>query len=466
MSTEPNDPDLGNDPGQDVPRRRARVAIVGRPNVGKSTLFNRLAGKKLALVDDTPGVTRDRREAPSELAGQPVILMDTAGYEEARGDQLEARMRAGTEAAIADADLILFVYDARAGVTGLDQTIAKTVRRADKPVVLVANKCESRAADTGIGEGYGLGLGAPVEVSSEHNIGFVELEEATHKVLSTLELGEDESDLDTSNAPVRIAVVGRPNAGKSTLINTLIGQDRLLTGPEAGVTRDTITIDWMWEGRRVQLHDTAGLRKKAKVQANLEKMSTADTIRAIKFAQVVVLLMDAQSALDKQDMQIADLCIREGRALVLAVTKWDLVADKSAAAKALREKVQRLLPQVRGVPVVMFSGLTGKSINRLLPAIEQVQIDWSARLKTSELNDWLVEKTQKHPPPTAHGRPVKLKYISQTKTRPPTFVVKTSRQNAVPDSYIRYLVNGLREDFDLPGVPIRLYVRAGDNPYA
>ncbi|HHL43113.1 MAG TPA: ribosome biogenesis GTPase Der [Hellea balneolensis] len=443
----------------------ARVVIVGRPNVGKSTLFNRLVGKKLALVDDTPGVTRDRREAPAKFGFKKVVLIDTAGFEDAKGERLEARMRAGTEDAIESADIVLFVYDARAGVTGLDSTFAEYVRRSGKPFVLVANKCESRASDAGVGEGYSLGLGDPIEVSSEHNIGMIELDDAVNMALREIDLGVDESPMDTSEAPVRIAVVGRPNAGKSTLINTLIGQDRLLTGPEAGVTRDAITIDWVWEGRRVQLHDTAGMRKRAKVQAHLEKMSVNETLRAIKFAQVVVILMDAQSAFDKQDMQIADLCIREGRAVVLAITKWDLVKNKSEMAKILREKAERLLPQIRGVPVVMFSGLTGKSLNRLLPAIERVQIDWSARLKTSELNDWLSEKTQKHPPPTAYGRPVKLRYMTQTKTRPPTFVVKCSRENAVPESYKRYLVNGIREDFDLPGVPIRLFVRAGKNPY-
>lgn len=451
----------------DAPRKRlARVAIVGRPNVGKSTLFNRLAGKKLALVDDTPGVTRDRREAPAKFGFEKVILIDTAGFEDAKGDRLEARMRAGTEEGVASADIVVFVYDARAGVTGLDETFAEYVRRSGKPFVLVANKCESSASDAGVGEGYGLGLGDPIEVSAEHNIGMVELDDAVLMALREIDLNIEDAPMDTSEAPVRIAVVGRPNAGKSTLINTLIGQDRLLTGPEAGVTRDAITIDWVWEGRRVQFHDTAGMRKRAKVQNHLEKMSVGETLRAIKFAQVVVLLMDAQSAFDKQDMQIADLCSREGRALVLAVTKWDLIRNKSEMATILREKAARLLPQLRGVPLVMFSGLTGKSVNRLLPAIERMQVDWSARLKTSELNDWLFEMTQKHPPPTAYGKPVRLRYISQTKTRPPTFVVKCSRENAVPDSYKRYLINGIREDFGLPGVPIRLFVRAGKNPYA
>jgi GTP-binding protein len=446
--------------------REARVAVVGRPNVGKSTLFNRLAGKKLAIVNDTPGVTRDRREAPARIGGQSVVLIDTAGFEDATGEALEARMRAQTEEAVQTSDVILFVYDARAGVTGLDEIFASFIRRANKPTVLVANKCESRASDSGIGEGYGLGLGDPIEVAAEHNIGMIELDDAVNMALREVDLKIDDENIDKSEAPVRIAVVGRPNAGKSTLINTLIGQDRLLTGPEAGVTRDAITIDWLWEGRRVQFHDTAGMRKKARVQNTLEKLSVYETLRAIKFAQVVVILMDPATAFDKQDMQIVDLCAREGRAMVLAVTKWDLVEDKSEVAAMLREKAGRLLPQVRGIPLVMFSGLTGRSINRLLPAIERVQIDWSAKIKTADLNDWLTEKTQAHPPPAANGRPVRLKYISQIKTRPPTFIIKCSRENAIAESYKRYLINGLRDDFDLPGIPIRIFIRAGHNPYA
>ena len=450
----------------DVPDTRpARIAVIGRPNVGKSTLFNRMAGKKLAIVNDMPGVTRDVRETKSRLRGHDMTLLDTAGFENATGDKLEARMRSQTEEAVIGADVLLFVYDAREGVTPLDRIFADFVRKQGKPIVLVANKCESSASDTGVTEGYSLGMGDPVEVAAEHNIGIVDLDDAVELALREVKLKVDPEPLDTTEAPVRIAIVGRPNAGKSTLINTLIGQDRLLTGPEAGVTRDSITIDFVWQGRRVQFHDTAGMRKKAKVQDTLEVMSVQDSLRAIKFAQVVVLLMDATSPFDKQDLQIAALCEREGRAMVIGVTKWDLVPNKSEMSKALRETAARLLPQVKGIPVVMFSGLTGKSVDRLLPAIERVQIDWSVKVKTSELNDWLMEKVARHPPPAVNGRRIKPKYISQTKTRPPTFVLKCSRAEKLPETYRRYLINGLREDFDLWGIPIRLYVKADSNPY-
>ena len=445
--------------------RPPKLAIVGRPNVGKSTLFNKLAGKKLAIVNDQPGVTRDRKEVRGRVQGLDVVLVDTAGYETAKGNSLEARMREQTEVAVAEADVLLFVYDAREGVTPLDESFAEHIRRADKPVVLVANKSESRKADAGFAEGWALGLGEPVQVAAEHGIGFDELHSRLVDILDTVDLELPEDGIDREDAPVRIAIVGRPNAGKSTLINTLIGEDRLLVGPEAGVTRDSVGIDYMWDGVRVEFFDTAGMRKRAKVQETLEKMSVGDALHAIRFAQVVVLLMDANSPLDKQDLQIADLVVREGRALVLAVSKWDTVENKSAYAKAVREQVERLLPQVRGVPVIFLSGLTGRHVDKLLPAIEGLHNDWSAKLKTSELNDWLREKIQRHPPPAVRGRHIRPKYISQTKTRPPTFVLKCSRVDQLPESYKRYLINGLREDFDLKGTPIRMVVRADKNPY-
>ncbi|MGJ8559248.1 MAG: ribosome biogenesis GTPase Der [Litorimonas sp.] len=457
--------EIEDDIDPDAPKMRPpRIAVVGRPNVGKSTLFNRLAGKKLAIVDDTPGVTRDVREAKSKIRGHEMTLLDTAGYENAKGDKLEARMRAGTEGAVMGADLILFIYDARAGVTPLDRIFAQYVRKSGKPVILVANKVESSAADVGVTEGYSLGMGDPVEVAAEHNLGFVDLDDVIEMALREIDLTEPE-EMDFSEAPVRIAIIGRPNAGKSTLINTLIGKDRLLVGPEAGVTRDSITIDHVWQGRRVQFHDTAGIRKKARVHEKLEVMSVSDTIRALRFAQVVIMLMDATSPFDKQDLQLASLVEREGRAMVIGVTKWDLVENKSELSKALREMAGRLLPQFGGVPVVTFSGLTGKSVDKLLPAIERIHNDWSAKIKTSELNDWLIEKVARHPPPAVAGRRIKPKYISQTKTRPPTFVLKCSRAEKLPESYRRYLVNGLREDFGLPGIPIRMIVKADENPY-
>ena len=455
-----------------------KVAIVGRPNVGKSTLFNRLAGQRLAIVDDQPGVTRDRCETPAELAGMKLLLIDTPGFEDVHDTSLEARMRQQTEQAIKEADVSLFIVDARAGITPLDERFAELLRRANKPVVLAANKCEGKQAEEGLMEAFALGFGEPVALSAEHGEGLAELFSAIVREVPEAKDQEEEVvereapfDPDAEELPpppktARLIVVGRPNAGKSTLINQLLQSDRLLTGPEAGITRDSIEVAWEYEGRTIKLVDTAGLRKRAKVHESLEKMSTSDTIRSIRFADIVALVMDAREAFEKQDLQIADLCVREGRGLVMVISKWDLVENPDQYAKQLREKADRLLPNAKGAPVVFLSGLTGKRIDRMMPAVMQTFDDWNARVKTKDLNDWLRHVVERHPPPSVHGKPIKPKYMSQIKTRPPTFVLMANRGENMPEAYKRYLVNGLREAFDLKGVPIRLYVRQGKNPYA
>jgi GTP-binding protein len=442
-----------------------KLAIVGRPNVGKSTLFNRLAGKKLAIVDDQPGVTRDRRYASGNLGDLELELIDTAGFEDVDDSSLEARMRAQTEAAIEEADVSLFVFDSREGVTALDEVFAAILRKRDKPVIVAANKAEGKAGEAGIGEAFRLGLGEPIPISGEHGEGMAEL----YAALTAYEPQEDEAeegDEDDDTKPIRIAIIGRPNAGKSTLVNRLLGEDRLLTGPEAGITRDSISVDWEWDGRKIRLVDTAGLRRKAKVQDKLEKLSAADTIRAITFAEVVLLVMDATHPFEIQDLQIADLAEREGRALVFVLAKWDLIEDPQAQLVAFREHAERMLPQLRGAPVVALSGETGKGINQLMPAVIKTHRDWSTKVKTRDLNDWLQMAMQRHPPPAVNGKRVKPKYMAQTKARPPTFVLFSSRADQMPDHYRRYLVNSLRESFDLPGVPLRITVKSGANPYA
>jgi GTP-binding protein len=441
----------------------ARVAIVGRPNVGKSTLFNRLAGRKLAIVHDRPGVTRDRREAEANLGGLALTLIDTAGYETGEVDALMARMREQTREAIGDADAVIFVYDARLGVLPLDEAFAEVVRTAGRPVVVAANKCESRAGEAGVYEGYALGLGEPIPISAEHAEGMGDLHTA---LIAALGARDDAASVEADpDPPLRLAVVGRPNAGKSTLINALIGQDRLLTGPEPGVTRDAIAVRFDWDGTPTRIHDTAGLRKRAKVVDSLERMSTSDAIRAIQFAEVVLLVMEPESAFEKQDLQIADLVVREGRALVLVITKWDAVRDGRATLKTLKETAERLLSQARGAPLVTVSGLTGRGLDKLKPAVMKLRGDWSAKVKTRDLNDWLAQAVARHPPPAVHGHRIKPRYISQTKSRPPTFVLMCSRGDKLPEAYRRYLVNGIREAFDMPATPIRLIVRAGKNPY-
>ncbi|HVY35552.1 MAG TPA: ribosome biogenesis GTPase Der [Caulobacteraceae bacterium] len=444
--------------------RALKLAIVGRPNVGKSTLFNRLAGKKLAIVDDRPGVTRDRRFAGGRLGDLDLELIDTAGFEDATDESLEARMRGQTEKAVEEAEVALFMMDAREGLTPMDRVFAELLRRSGKPVILVANKAEGKAGESGALDAYGLGLGEPIALSAEHGEGMSELYDALRAACPYGD--DDDEEEDEADKPIRIAIVGRPNAGKSTLVNRLIGEDRLLTGPEAGITRDAIPVDWDWDGRKIRLVDTAGLRRKARIHEKLEKLSTQDSIRAITFAEIVVLMMDATHPFEIQDLQIADLVEREGRGLVYVLAKWDLITDPQARLKAFIEEADRALPQLRGTPVVALSAETGRGLDRLMPAIIKVHNDWSTKVKTRDLNDWLKMAVQRHPPPAVNGKRIKPKYMAQTKARPPTFVLFATRADQLPETYRRYLINSIRESFDLPGVPIRVTIKSGSNPYA
>ncbi|HRO00627.1 MAG TPA: ribosome biogenesis GTPase Der [Nitrobacter sp.] len=444
------------------------IAIIGRPNVGKSTLFNRLVGQKLALVDDEPGVTRDRREGQARLGDLDFTVIDTAGLDEGPRGSLTARMQEQTEAAIAAADALMFVFDARAGLT---PTFADFARRADKPVVLVANKSEGRHGDAGALESYALGLGDPVGVSAEHGEGMGDLYDALRAVMPEVAAEADDDDIaesgeDISRRPIRVAIVGRPNAGKSTVINYLLSEERLLTSPEAGTTRDSIAVELNWKGRDFRIFDTAGLRRRSRIEAKLEKLSVADTLRAVRFAEVVVLMTDAQNRFEEQDLRIADLIEREGRALVIAVNKWDLMQGGPARIASLRNDVDHWLPQVRGAPVVAISGLTGAGIDGLMTAIQTAYAVWNRRVATALLNRWFQQAVAASPPPAVSGRRLKLNYATQTKARPPSFVVFCSRADAVPESYLRYLVNSLRETFDLAGTPIRITLREKANPFA
>ena len=440
-----------------------KLAIVGRPNVGKSTLFNRLAGKKLAIVDDTPGVTRDRREAKGRLGDLDLTLIDTAGFEDLRDASLEARMRAQTDIAIAEADVILFLVDARAGLTPVDERFADLLRRADKPVILAANKAEGKAGDVGVNEAYALGLGDPIPLSAEHGEGMSDLYAAI--VAAAPDAQASDAD-DPSTRPIHLAIIGRPNAGKSTLVNALLEDERMLTGPEAGITRDSIAVDWHWGGKAYCLIDTAGMRRKAKVQAKLEKLSVSETLHAIRFADVCVLVMDAGEAFEHQDLAIADLVVREGRALVLALAKWDKVADPRAAFEEFKLVAKERLPQARGAPLVTLAALSGVGLDRLMKAVTEAHLDWNARVKTNDLNRWLQATLERHPPPAVGGRRIKPRYLTQIKARPPTFVLISSRAEDLPESYKRYLVNGLRDAFDLHAAPVRLIVRQNKNPFA
>lgn len=465
-----------------APVRLPRVAIVGRPNVGKSTLFNRLVGRKLAIVDDTPGVTRDRREGEARLAGLAFVVFDTAGLETATDDSLEGRMRRQTERAIADADVILFLVDARAGITPVDEVFAQILRRTDRPVILAANKAESRDAKIAVMEAFALGLGEPIPLSAEHGEGLGDLHDALVPHLDRLvpdaAAGEDvpdeaEAPFDPEapevvdpHRPLRIAVIGRPNVGKSSLINRLVGDERLITGPEAGLTRDSIAVPWLWDGRPVKLWDTAGLRRKARVESKLEKLSAADTLRAVRFAEAVVLLIDGTVGLDRQDLIIADKTVGEGRALVVALNKWDAVEDRAAVLQAVKDRLETSLPQVKGVPVITLSARTGRGLDGLMPTLGAVLAKWNRRVPTAPLNRWLAEAIERHPAPAVEGRRLRPRYVTQVKSRPPTFALFMNRPGALPESYLRYLANSLREAFDLAGVPVRLLLRKSDNPYA
>jgi len=444
-----------------------KIAIAGRPNVGKSTLFNRLTGRKTALVAPMPGLTRDRREGEFELAGQTAILIDTAGLEDAEAGSIAERMRIQSERAIAEADIVLFVIDARAGVTPIDELFADVVRQTGKPVVLATNKSEGRAGEAGFYDAYRLGLGEPVAISAEHGEGIGDLYDRLDGEAEAQpgDSTEPADAADDEDRPIRVAIIGRPNAGKSTLFNRLAGEERAITGPEPGLTRDSIVIDLSWGGQPVKLFDTAGLRRRARVHEQAEKLSVDDALRAIRFADVVIVLLEAHRALERQDLHIAALAAEEGRAIVIAINKWDLVADKAARRREMREAVDRLLPQIRGVPLSPISALTGRGLNQLMSEVGKAYRVWNTRLSTGKLNRWLAGAVAAHPPPAPGGRRLKLRYITQPSARPPRFAIFCSRPDAVPAAYERYLLNSLRDSFGLWGVPIRLFLRKGKNPY-
>jgi GTP-binding protein len=452
------------------------LAILGRPNVGKSTLFNRLAGKRLAIVDDTPGVTRDRRVASGRVGDINVNIIDTAGFEDVHDESLEARMRQQTNRAIEAADIALFLIDSRVGIMPLDSFFANWIRSQNIPVILVANKCEGKAGGPGLYESYKLGLGDPIPISAEHGEGLADLYKAllpytvqrdfdnTFLPNDTIS-AENNKQADDFSGAIQMAIVGRPNVGKSTLINTIIGDDRLLTGPEAGITRDSISVEWKHNGRSMRLIDTAGLRRRSKIQDKVETLSAKDSFRAIQYAQIVVLVLDGNLMLEKQDLTIARQVIEEGRILMIAVNKWDIVNNRTQALKKLGDRLQTSLPQVRGIPIITLSALTGQNINKLIPTAFDIFEIWNKRIPTSKLNQWLMMMTERHPPPIKSGRRIRIRYMTQAKTRPPTFIIFSSRGTDLPEAYKRFLVNGIREDFNLPGVPIRILARTGNNPY-
>lgn len=441
-----------------------KVAVVGRPNVGKSTLFNRLCGKRMAIVHDIPGVTRDRKEAFGQLGDIPLKLIDTAGLENKSNDPLMEGMKAQVLEALRSAEIILFIIDGREGIMPLDETFADLLRKAGKHVLLLANKCEGKAGMQGVAEAWSLGFGEPFPISAEHGQGLDSLYEAFLPFYKGPLVEEEEEE--EEQPPLQLAIVGRPNVGKSTLLNQLIGHERVLTGPEAGVTRDAISIEWEYKDQPLRLIDTAGLRKRAKVTEKLEWLATSESLSAVQYAQVVILVIDATQPLEKQDLHIASQVIEEGRCLVLALNKWDLIPNKQELLNHLRERLTAVLPQVKGIPMVPLSALTGKNKEKLLDAVLAIYALWNQRISTSKLNRWLEGLVAHHPPPLVSGRRIKIKYLTQIKTRPPTFVLFSSKSTELPDSYVKYVINGIREAFGLEGVPIRLFVRSGKNPYA
>ncbi len=438
------------------------IAILGRPNVGKSTLFNRLVGRKLALVDDQPGVTRDRREGEASIGDLKFRLFDTAGLDVAKKESLEARMSAQAETAIDEADLVFFVIDARAGVTPVDREFALRVRKRGKPVILIANKVEGREAAAGVSEAYSLGFGQPLAISAEHGEGMESIYDA---VAPYALAAEAENAEETAAGPLRLAIIGQPNAGKSTLVNAMLGKERMLTGPEAGITRDAIASDWSWQGEPIKLWDSAGIRRKSKVAGKIEKLAVADALRAIRFADCVVVLIDASMQIERQDLALSDLVAQEGRAIVLALSKWDLVEDKDKTLKQVQSDLEDVLPEIRGVPVVTLSAKQGRGIDKLMKAVLAADKIWNRRIPTSQINRWLEAALARNPPPAPSGRRIKIRYATQADTRPPTFAVFGNQLSKLPESYVRYLMNGLRQDFELKGVPIRFSLRGGKNPF-
>ena len=441
----------------------ATVAIMGRPNVGKSTLFNRLVGRKIALVDDQPGVTRDRREGEAKLGDLRFRVFDTAGLDDVRGDSLEARMSAQAETAVDESDVVLFVIDARAGVTPTDREFAGRVRRRGKPVILVANKAEGRGHDAALFEAFELGFGDALPISAEHGEGLDLVYDALLPYTEE-KAGEEEGE-DRGDGPLRLAIIGQPNAGKSTLVNTILGEDRMLTGPEAGITRDAISSDFEWRGQKIRLWDTAGIRRKSRVVGKIEKLAVSDALRAIRFAECVVVLIDASLPIERQDLSLCDLVAREGRAVVLALSKWDLVEEKQKKLKEVHSDLEDVLPEIRGVPVVTLSSKQERGIDKLLEAVLGAMEKWNRRIPTSQVNRWLETAIERNPPPAPSGRRIKIRYATQASARPPTFAVFGNQLSKMPESYVRYLMNGLREAFDLGGVPIRFSLRGGKNPF-